>query len=208
MVSIVIPLYNVEQYILNALHSALSQTFDDIEYILVDDCSTDNTAAVVDEIVQKNIRKDSIKVVRHQQNRGLSAARNTGMKYAHGEFVFFMDSDDEIVPDCIEKHYEAIQEKGADFTIAGIRLEGAKSIHIKPIPDEVESISLKTSYLKRMWNISACNKLYRKSFLEKNGLIFQEGLLHEDILWSYKVAFQAQKLALVKESTYRTSSKW
>ena len=192
LVSIIIPLYNVEQYVEVSLKSAFNQTFADIEYILVDDCSTDETMEVVDRLIAECSRRNSVKVIYHEKNGGLSAARNTGMKYANGNFIFFMDSDDEIVPDCIEKHYEALKGNDADFTIANIRLEGAKSIHIKPISDEV----------KRMWNVSACNKLYRRRFLKENELTFQEDLLHEDILWSYKVVSKAKEAALVTEATY------
>lgn len=202
LVSIIIPLYNVEQYVEVSLKSAFNQTFADIEYILVDDCSTDQTMEVVKRLIMECSRRNSVTIVHHEKNGGLSAARNTGMKYANGNFIFFMDSDDEIVPDCIEKHYEALKESDADFTIGNICLEGAKSIHIKPIPDKVKSIPLKTSYLKRMWSISAWNKLYKRHFLEENELTFQEGLLHEDILWSYKVVTKAKEAAWVAEATY------
>lgn len=202
LVLIIIPLYNVEQYVEVALESAFNQTFADIEYILVDDCSTDQTMEVVDRLVAECSRRNSIKIVHHEKNGGLSAARNTGIEYASGNFIFFMDSDDEIVPDCIERHYEVLKASDADFTIANIRLEGAKSIHIKPISDEVKRIPLRTSYLKRMWSVSAWNKLYRRRFLEENELTFQEGLLHEDILWSYKVVSKAKTAAFVTEATY------
>lgn len=202
LVSIIIPLYNVEQYVEVSLNSAFNQSFANIEYILVDDCSTDQTMEVVTRLIAGCSRRNSVKIVQHEKNRGLSAARNTGMKYANGNFIFFMDSDDEIVPDCIEKHYAALKGTDSDFTIANICLKGAKTIHIKPIPDEVKSIPLKTSYLKRMWSISAWNKLYKRHFLEENELTFQEGLLHEDILWSYKVVSKATKAALVTEATY------
>lgn len=203
MVSIIIPLYNVEHYVIDSLKSVLSQTYSNIEFLLIDDCSTDSTMQIVEEYLLKHSRKDAVRIIHHDNNLGLSAARNTGLRNAHGEYVFFMDSDDEITLDCIEKHYNALdKENMAAFTIADLCLEGTKSVHIKPILDQVQNLPLETSYLRRMWNISACNKLYRKSFLEENGLIFQEGLLHEDILWSYKVAFQAAKAALVKEATY------
>ncbi len=202
MVSIIIPLYNVEGYVSSALMSAFNQTVENIEYILVDDCSTDQTMDIVRRIVSGSVRHNNIKVICHKKNKGLSAARNTGMEYANGDFIFFMDSDDEITPDCIETHYNALKEMNADFTIANIRLEGAKSIHIKPISDNVKSIPLRTSYLKRMWSISAWNKLYRRSFLEENKLTFQEGLLHEDILWSYKVVSKAKRAAIVNKYTY------
>lgn len=202
MVSIIVPLYNVESYVESSLKSAFSQTFEDVEFILVDDCSTDNTMDVVEKMVEKSICRDRIKIVRHKTNSGLSAARNTGMKHARGEYVFFMDSDDELTPDCIEKHYRAIQISDADFTIGNIRLEGAKSIHIRAFSDEIIQMPLKISYFRRMWSVSAWNKLFRKSFLEENGLTFQNGLLHEDILWSYNIVLKAKKAAWVKDATY------
>jgi len=203
MISIIVPLYNVESYVEFSLKSAFNQTFEDVEFILVDDCSTDRTMDVVEKMVEKSICRDRITIIHdHKINSGLSAARNTGLKHARGEYVFFMDSDDELIPDCIEKHYRAIQISDADFTVGNIRLEGAKSIHIKAFSDEIIQMPLKISYLRRMWNISACNKLYRKSFLEENGLTFQNGLLHEDILWSYNIVLKAKKAAWVKDATY------
>lgn len=202
IVSIIIPLYNVEKYVEVSLNSAFNQTVNNIEYILVDDCSTDSTMEIVNRLIRESSRSNSVKIVCHEKNKGLSAARNTGMKYANNDYIFFMDSDDEITPDCIEKHYEALKNTDADFTIANTRLEGAKSIHIKRLSEDIRVLPLITSYLRRMWSTSAWNKLYRKSFLIKNGLIFQEGLLHEDILWSYRVASKASNVALVVEATY------
>lgn len=204
MVTIIIPLYNVEKYVEVSLMSALNQTYEDIEYILVNDCSIDNTMKIVREIVLSHPRSQSIKIFQHTENRGLSAARNTGLEHANGEYVFFMDSDDEITLDCIEKHYNAIISENADFTVGNIDLIGQKkSVHIKPISIIALHLSPLESYFARMWNISACNKLYRKEFLVGNGLSFQAGLLFEDILWSYFVAKNASKLALVESATYK-----
>lgn len=103
MVSVIIPLYNVENYVVKSLKSAFSQTYSDIEYLLIDDCSSDHTMQVVEEYVSVHLRGDSVRIIHHDENCRLSVARNTGLKHANGEFVFFMDSDDEITPDCIEK---------------------------------------------------------------------------------------------------------
>lgn len=202
MVTIIIPLYNVEEYVRDSILSAFNQDYSEIEYILVDDCSTDRTMEIVNDIVKFHFRSNSIKIIHHDTNLGLSAARNTGLQNAKGEFVFFMDSDDTIVPNCITKHYEAICKLDADFTVANIQLEGAKSIHIKPIPSIVEDMSPFESYLKKMWNVSACNKLYKRSFLMDNFLSFKPGLFHEDVLWSYFIANKSHKIALVNQITY------
>lgn len=201
-VSLIIPVYNVEHYVQRALLSALSQTYVSIEYILVDDCGQDNSMALVQKILSNHPRKNEVFIYKHEKNRGLSAARNTGLIKATGEYIYFMDSDDEITEDCIEKHYGAIVGKDADFTIANTRLEGAKSIHVKPISSDVENEYPLLSYMKRKWSISAWNKLYRRSFLVDNNFCFKEGLLHEDILWSYQLSCKAQKIALVEEATY------
>lgn len=204
MVSVIIPIYNVEQYVISSLKSAFNQSYQDIEYILIDDCSTDNTMKVLtDYIEQFGIRKN-IQIVHHEKNSGLSVARNTGLSKATGDYIFFMDSDDEITPDCIERHYNAIINGNADFTVGNIDLIGKKkSVHIKPISMQVHHLSPLESYFNQMWNVSACNKLYRKDFLVQNSLRFQSDLLFEDILWSYFVAKNASKLALVESATYR-----
>jgi glycosyltransferase involved in cell wall biosynthesis len=201
-VSLVIPLYNVEKYVRKSLVSALEQTFKSIEYILVDDCSTDGTMQIVKSLLMNHPRFMDVKILSHDINAGLSAARNTGLLHAQGKYVFFMDSDDEITIDCIEKHYNVIEASGAEFTVADLRLEGTKSIHVRPILGEVEKILPILSYLKREWNTSACNKLYKKRFLTENRLLFKNGLLHEDILWSYEVANKAKKISLVTKATY------
>lgn len=201
-VSLIIPVYNVAEYIQTSFYSALNQTFQSIEYIIIDDCGTDNSMNILYDILDAHPRRSDVRIYHHDENRGLSAARNTGLKKATGEYVYFMDSDDEIVADCIEMHYKSIQRSNADFTVANIRLIGARSVHIKPIPNDAEQLPPLQSFFERKWNISACNKLYKRSFLCENKLFFQEELLHEDILWSYEVAQKANKIALVFEHTY------
>ena len=201
-VSLVIPVFNVEKYIKESLYSALNQTFLSIEYVIVDDCGNDFSMSVIAEILKNHPRVNDVFIIKHEKNRGLSAARNTGLGFAHGDYVFFMDSDDELIPECIELHYNTIKNSNADFTVANIQLEGAKSMHIKNISVDIEYITPLKSYILRMWNVSACNKLYSRSFLTKYNLKFQEGLLHEDILWAYYNAMHARKISLVERPTY------
>lgn len=201
-VSIIIPVYNVESYIRESLLSALSQTFEAIEYIIVNDCATDRSMEVVQSVINNHPREKDVYIYHHEHNSGLSAARNTGLAKATGEYVFFMDSDDEITPDCIEKHYAAVMETEACFSIANIKLVGANSIHIKDFTDDCTRKDLLSSFFLREWNVSACNKLYHKDFLQRNGLLFQNGLLQEDILWSYRLCLCTDKVAWVKEQTY------
>lgn len=200
-VSVIIPVYNVEQYILTSIKSALLQTFKSIEYIIIDDCGNDNSISLIREYIANHPRKKDIFIYKHDKNRGLSAARNTGLSKAKGEYIYFMDSDDEISENCIELHYNEIMKKHSDFTVANFNLVGAKSNHIKPISKSPHQSPL-ISYLRREWNVSACNKLYNIEFLRNNDIVFKDNLLHEDILWNYQISLLAQKIAFVEESTY------
>lgn len=201
-VSLVIPIYNVENYILVSLKSALNQRFESIEYILIDDCGTDNSMKLVAEYIENHSRKNDVFIYKHHENKGLSAARNTGLKYARGKYVYFMDSDDEITVNCINLHYSEIEKSCSDFTVANFKLVGAKSNHIKPISLSQGQQSPINSYFKREWNVSACNKLYNVDFLRNNNIEFKENLLHEDILWNYQISLLAQKISFVEEATY------
>lgn len=198
------PIYNVENYIESSLKSAFNQTYSDIEYILVDDCGTDSSMSIVESIINRpEYSNKRVKIVKHSSNRGLSAARNTGLKHAVGEFVFFMDSDDEISDSCIEKHVLSMNDSNADFSIANIQLIGAKSVHVKDIREDIVNVSPLQSFLQRRWNVSAWNKLYRRDFIQNNNLQFDDGLIHEDIIWSYRAAKKAKKIALVHDRTYK-----
>ena len=203
MVSLIIPIYNVETYIHRSLTSAFNQTYTDIEFILVDDCGTDSSMSIAESLIQQpEYSNRIIKIIRHSSNKGLSAARNTGLEHAVGEYIFFMDSDDEISDNCIEIHVKSLGHSNADFSIANIQLVGAKSVHVKDISENILSMTPLQSFLQRKWNVSAWNKLYRKTFLQDNNLRFDDGLIHEDIIWSYRVAKCAKKIAVVNERTY------
>lgn len=203
LVSLIIPVYNVESYVECSLRSALEQTYEDIEYIVVDDCGTDHSMEIVRNMMLTHPRGNRIRVHRHDCNKGLSAARNTGMKVASGEYMFFMDSDDEISSDCIEKHYNAIEDNKADFTIGFVQLEGSKSVHIRSIDfGLLFGDDILQAFLSRKLLMSACNKLYRRGFLMDNHLKFIPGLLHEDILWGLDISKLASKVVCVPYPTY------
>ena len=109
IISIIIPIYNVEEYIIECLESIYNQTYKNIEVILVDDCGSDNSMNIVKEYLTPE-KHSFTKIIQHQQNKGLSAARNTGIKHATGDYIYFIDSDDFITPNCIESFYNLIQK--------------------------------------------------------------------------------------------------
>jgi len=204
LVSVIIPIYNVSEYIESSLQSALNQTFASIEYVLVDDRGTDNSMEIVNAIISIHKRKNDIKVIQHDNNKGLSAARNTGMKHAQGKYLFFLDSDDEISIDCIQKHYDAIVRIDADFTVANIELIGSKSIHSNNhLSKDIESCPPLVSFCNKRWSVSAWNKLYNKYFIQKSSMEFIDGIIHEDVIWSFTLSRLAKKIAVVNEQTYK-----
>lgn len=202
-VSLIIPIYNVEGYIIDSLRSALNQTFKSIEYILVDDCGSDRSMNIVRELLSKHPRKKDVFIYAHNKNLGLSAARNTGLEKAHGEYVYFMDSDDEITEDCIEKLYQAIRDSDADWVMGNIELQGTSSQHIKKMPEQqIEGKEILSSYLKQEWLEAAWNKLLCRTFLIENELTFVSGLLHEDVLWAYHLAKVSEKVKFIQDKSY------
>ena len=203
MVSIIIPLYNVENYVIDSLKSAFAQSYSDVDFLLVDDCSTDHTMQIVEEYVLNHPRREAVRIIHHDKNLGLSAARNTGLEQAYGEYVYFMDSDDEITEDCIENLYQAISDSGADWVMGNIELQGASSQHIKKVLErQIEGEEIFLSYLNQEWLEAACNKLLRRTFLIENELTFVSGLLHEDVLWSYHLAKVSKKVKFIQNKGY------
>lgn len=202
-VTIIFPIYNVEKYIKESLLSALNQSFKSIEYILVDDCGSDESMKVAQDIVKSHPRYDDVKFIHHKKNMGLSEARNTGIVNASGRYIFFLDSDDDITEKCIDLHYQKIISTDADFTVAHTKLEGVKSVHVNNIRFEMmKGIDVLGSFLKRKWLVSAWNKLYRSKFILDNNIRFVPNRLHEDGAWGFDIAKSAHKIAMVNEETY------
>lgn len=215
-VSIIIPVYNVEEYIEDCIRSVLAQSFRDFEIILVDDCGWDRSVALAENLLEKYEDEIEYKVISHERNKGLSAARNTGVDEAQGEYVFFLDSDDSLAPDCLEVLVRTADATSADVTIGDIRIDGerqwipglkvhtchtSKSETADYVPIEGKEEVLK-SYLQGEWYVMAWNKLLRRDFLRKSQLSFVDGLIHEDNPWSFELACCAERIALVCKQTY------
>ena len=120
-VSIIIPIYNVEKYVAECLNSVISQTYDHskIECIIVDDCTPDLSMVIVDEIIGKYNGEIVFNIIRHEHNQGLSAARNTGIEAATGDYLYFIDSDDYIYPKSLELLLNASKEYNKPDVVVG-----------------------------------------------------------------------------------------
>lgn len=203
-ISVIVPVYNVAPYMVRCLESIRRQDYKDIEVILVDDCGTDNSIRIAQEYLAAHPMPDC-RIVAHTANRGLSAARNTGLDAASGEYVYFLDSDDEMLPGCLHSLAAVLDEASYDFIVGSYeeREEGKTGGQAVPngLGECVYTNPLK-AYAEGRWYVMAWNKLCRRAFLLENGLRFEEGMLHEDVPWSFQVACKARTVRTIGQATY------
>jgi glycosyltransferase involved in cell wall biosynthesis len=206
-ISIIIPVYKVEPYIVRCVESVLCQTYRNLEVILVDDCSPDRSIELAKECIERSPLSNALSFIflRHEYNRGLSAARNTGLDAATGEYVYFLDSDDEITEDCITTLTTPIRGYPYDFVIGNYKTTGCDQVFPQLlINGRIEGVrKIAYSYSKEEWYCMAFNKLCNTDFLKRNQLYFKEGLIHEDELWSALLACSAETMCSIRnKATY------
>ena len=200
LLSIIVPVYDVENYLQKCIDSILAQTFTDFELILVEDGSPDNCPALCDAAAAKDAR---IRVL-HQKNGGLSAARNAGLDVARGEWIGFVDSDDYIAPEMYEAMYQAVQNTGADLALcdyaevdeAGVPCQ---SMHVRLGKKDFTGRELLKNATDSMIQ-PAWNKLYRRAVFAQ--LRYPEGKLNEDLFLIPKICLQIQKAVVVPKALY------
>jgi glycosyltransferase involved in cell wall biosynthesis len=199
LVSIIIPIYNVEEYIERCLFSVFNQTYTDIEIILVNDCSPDNSMVRVDEILSQRPKETRVRIINHEENQGLSGARNTGISNAEGEYLYFLDSDDAITLDCIEILVDNC--KGEEIIIGGVQKDD-QTLYCDNKVGRYQGSEIFEAYFRGDIYDMACNKLIKKDFVISNRLFFKPKLIHEDFLWSYQVAMVTSSMVIIAEPTY------
>lgn len=211
LITIAMPIYNVEKYIKEAMVSVLSQTYNNIEFLIIDDRGSDKSMMIVNDIIDNYNGNKTIRIIKHDENKGLSEARNTAMNEAKGEYIYFIDSDDFITKDCIEKMYNIIKDNNnVDFVVASYK----KIFETKTINDDsitLENISIKNStkikeyifqnpskrFIGYVWN-----KLFKISFLKRNGLSFIPKIYYEDDIFSLKAYMGSDSLTCLADITY------
>lgn len=206
-ISIIIPVYNVERFIKDCLQSVIGQTYiGEIECILVNDCTPDKSIDIAEKAIKNYRGNIKFRFIHHKQNRGLSAARNSGLEQAQGEYVYFLDSDDEITPNCIEELTRPLQNKKYDFIIGNYKTSGTiwhKTPELLLNTGELSNNKdIIYAYYSYQWYMMAWNKLCKTNFLKEHNLYFKEGLIHEDDLWSFQLACSAQCIYIVNKVTY------
>lgn len=202
-VSIVIPVYNVENYIEKCLLSAINQTYKNIEILIIDDCSTDKSMDIVFHILKNNKQDSDIQIIHHEYNKGLSEARNTGIRKCSGEYLFFLDSDDQIFPNSIELMANKINDTNSKIDIVMGHVTGEhEAPNIKIQNNFLSGPEILKTYTKRKWYTQVWNKLYRRTLVINEQLYFQKNLVFEDVIWTFKLVCVAQSLVIIKENTY------
>lgn len=211
LVSIIVPIYNVEKYIERCIESVKAQTYAEWECICVDDCTPDKSVEEVEKITHGDKR---FSILHHDKNRGLSAARNTGTRAAKGEYVYYLDSDDELTPICIE----SLVNLAVKYPKAEIIQGSTRSIQEED--DDWRDINNKIDYpeytedkdwiirhfyaLRNFVPINAWNKLVKKEWIDAAGdkLLFVEGIIHEDDRWSFEVTKRISAIAFSRMIGY------
>lgn len=200
LISVIVPIYNVEKYLKQCIDSIIIQTYPELEIILVDDGSPDNCGILCDEYELKDNR---IKVI-HQDNMGLSGARNTGIYASHGAYLCFIDSDDLVTPDYCQVLYDLLKDNDYDFSVCGTcRFQDGYDPN--PVNASLEGNTLESKeFLKEQLNkrseFGVWNKLYRRSIFSK--MKFAVGRLNEDVIWSGDLSINTTKCIEIKSQHY------
>ena len=196
-VSVIVPVYNTEQYLVQCLNSICGQSLSEIEVIVIDDGSTDNSSLICDSFAERDSR---FKII-HKNNEGLSAARNCGIDIARADYIMFVDSDDYVSPNFCEVPYKIMEKTGADITIFQFMKYGGKRAFTKSFP--IEGITPKKDVLTWLWRYTwaaAWNKIYRKSLFD--GIKYPVGHLYEDDAITHRIVYKADSIFISNECLY------
>ena len=205
LVSVIIPVYNVEEYLRQCLDSVREQTLSDIEIICVNDSSTDGSLSILEEYAKKDPR---IQVVT-QPNGGAGAARNKGLSMAKGKYLSFLDADDFFEPDMLELAFKKAEEDKADFVVFNSDqyytdrkqfVEVSWTLRIKELPPYTPfNHRQMTDNIFKVFVGWAWDKLYNREFVEKNNLLFQEQRTSNDMLFVFSAVAIAKRISIVNK---------
>lgn len=201
LITIIVPVYNVIKFLPDCLESLRRQTYPKCEFLLIDDGSTDGSGVACEEYAKTDHRARVI----HQQNLGLSEARNCGLREAAGEYISFLDSDDTIAPDYVSYLFSLVRKYQATMSICGIKETTLKNKEILYAAEYPEKAMSTEETLGRMlreegFTVTAYAKLYHKNLWQ--GITFPAGALHEDLGTTYKVVERCPRIAFGPEAKY------
>ena len=202
LLTVVIPVYNVERYLKRCIESVLAQEWKDYEILLVDDGSTDNSPQICDDYVKAY---DFISVI-HKENGGISDTRNTGISHARGKFVYCPDSDDWIEPNTFRDLAEMIESD--KFDIISFNREFVKGVGdiIEPLPKETQDLSGKDAFIEMLSHHYITgfvnDKIYRRTLFLDNDIYFPKGHYYEDLAINYKLFLAAKRVFATNQKYY------
>lgn len=208
-ISIVIPVYNVGSYIKDCLLSVINQTMTDgLECLIVDDCGTDSSIEIAEQILASYEGIIRFRILHHPENKGLSGARNSGIKEATGEYIYFLDGDDTITSDCMDTLWKRVLDHpNVDCVCAGANMtDGGQWLNLSnrhDVPEYTQDIEwIRCNMLMQLLPMTAWNHLIRLSLIKEKQMSFIEGIYSEDEPWNWNLAHNISTLAICKRETY------
>ena len=203
LISVIIPVYNVELYLERCIDSILKQSYDDLEIILINDGSNDSCPRLCDEYAEKDPRAKVI----HKQNEGVSVARNIGIRIAKGAFLSFVDADDHLSTDFYKIMYTCLYKTNADIVMCDYLITKDGGHPVKQEPKTRQKIYHGHKEIMKLFfgrdstkAVISCNKLYKKELF--NGIEFPKGWRYEDEATIYKVLYRCDRLAEISNKLY------
>lgn len=204
-VSIIVPVYNVSEYVDECLQSIASQDYQGrMECIIVDDCSQDDSVNHVRRFIDYYCGRFHFSIIIQDSNKGVSAARNAGMKHVSGDYILFVDGDDVLPVNSLSTLVKPLETERYDIVVGCFRSFGIRETYGPRIPGGAifRGGDICRHFIKGEWWISSCNKLFRTDLLLSNSLTFYEVAWAEDFLWEMEVLLQASSLVMVDAVSY------
>ena len=207
-ISIIIPIFGVENYVQRCLESVMVQDINDIEVecVIIDDCTPDNSMVIVRRLISSYHGSIRFKLLSHENNRGIPAARNTGISNASGDYIFFVDSDDYLMPNCFQYFKDNMKQyPEVDMVLGNAKncKDGENFIHHIQNAWLIDDCNV---FFQRMLRhqiyLYAWNRLIRRELLINNNIFFEEGIIYEDQSWSYELFSHISSILLLPEVTY------
>ena len=204
-ISVILPVYNCQEYIEKSITSVLNQTFSDFELIIVNDGSTDNTSEIISQFTDSRVK------IINQSNQGPGASRNNALKIASGEYIMYLDADDWFCEDALEVAYSEITHFNADLTFFKmINYDGEKYypndwFEMKTFDESFEGRAFSPSETQGSifdLSVGVCQKIYSHDFLKKINARFPEGIFFEDMPFFYYVYLKAERISIIKKHLY------
>jgi len=209
-VSILVPVYNASNFIERCAHSLFQQTFDDIEYVFVNDCVTDDSIEKLQKIIEQYPhRKERIKIVHHEKNRGVSASRQTGIDNSTGSYILFVDNDDWIEPDMIETMYQKAKDEQADVVVCDFIIEKKNySEYYSDYVSENKDDYFRDMLENKLCNCSLWNRLIHRRFFELPDCRFNENLIIVDDYFALvRIYYYIEKCVKIDKAFYHYNRK-